>query len=173
MKKFLFLLILAGSLLPQAAAAHFLSTDGNIGAVLHIDPDDDPIINQNATFFFDITDKQGKFQFANCQCTVTVSESGQQLTSQPISSPNFSFIFPKKDVYRVSLIGAPNIAQSFQPFTIVWNLRVDRDQTSTTSSNSFLLFLGSHVIHLVLILAGSVIVIYQVNQQKKEERKKK
>lgn len=55
-----FLFMITGLLLvfalPQTASAHVLQTDGSIGAVLHVDPDDNPIIGEKATFFFDLKD---------------------------------------------------------------------------------------------------------------------
>ncbi len=49
-----FLLIIAAVLvvLPHIGFAHILSTDGRIGAVMHIDPDDNPIAGQPTKVLF-------------------------------------------------------------------------------------------------------------------------
>ena len=124
------------------AEAHFLSVDGNIGTTLHIDPDDAPIANQTATFYFDIADKTGEFNIAHCNCVASISEGGHQLFSQQIgqdgfSDASFSYTFPQIDVYHVQLKGTPNPVNSFQPFTIGWDIRVDQSAgTSTVSAGS-------------------------------------
>lgn len=40
------------------ASAHFLQKDGSISFVLHIDPDDDPVIGRLATLSFEISDEK-------------------------------------------------------------------------------------------------------------------
>lgn len=176
MKKLLatLLLVLAFS---SPVSAHFLSTDGSIGAILHIDPDDDPIATQTATFFFDLKDKQNKFSLPECECTGVVMENGQILLSQPLgqaslTSPSFSFVFPKKDVYQIELTGTPLQPNGFQPFTIKWNIRVDRDPTTTTQNSSFSLF-WLHWWHLGLIVVASIYVIAQARADQKRQKEKK
>ncbi len=46
-----------GFLLPSPAAAHILASDQVIGAVLHIDPNDNPIVNKVSGFFLEFKDK--------------------------------------------------------------------------------------------------------------------
>ena len=161
--------LLSSSLLlgrASVAEAHFLSADGSVGAILHVDPDDDPIAGQTATFLFDIKDKQGKFQLADCDCKVVVQENGQELASQPLSqagpsTASFSFVFPKKDVYKVQLIGSPLQPNGFQPFTINWDLRVDRQAGEAASGPGALAaFLAGHVIYLVLIGGALAAIAY-------------
>src|SRR5438045_57931 len=73
---------------PHIVSAHVLKTDGNIGAVLHIDPDDDPIAGSQASFFFEFKDIQGKFQSQNCDCTFSIAEDGKEIFSQPLFQNN-------------------------------------------------------------------------------------
>ena len=72
---FIFLLFLICTVNVQA---HILKTDGSIGAVLHIDPDDDPIARQSSYFFFEFKDKQNIFKLENCDCKITIFEQGKQ-----------------------------------------------------------------------------------------------
>lgn len=60
-----FLIFAVFLILPTIASAHVLKTDGSIGAVVHIDPDDDPIIGKSANFFLEFKDTKNKFQLAN------------------------------------------------------------------------------------------------------------
>src|SRR5882672_6466726 len=55
--------------------AHFLASDRNIGAVLHVDPNDQPIAGSQTSFFFEFKDKQNKFKAENCDCTFAIDEN--------------------------------------------------------------------------------------------------
>ncbi len=128
---------------PLPAYAHILKTDGNIGAVLHIDPDDDPFVGQQASFFFEFKDKQNKFTPQNCDCTFSITEDGKEIFSQPLfqnnSSPSLDnasvfFTFPEKNVYQVKVTGKPNPADAFQKFTLTYDVRVARTTNSSTTT---------------------------------------
>src|ERR1051326_4919897 len=62
-------------------SAHFLQTDGNISAVLHLDPDDDPIVARQAYLSFEVTDASKHFSAQNCNCQLTITQGGNQLLS--------------------------------------------------------------------------------------------
>lgn len=158
MKKQLFslltLLFLTISFSPKAYA-HILQSDGSIGALLHIDPDDSPIAGKQSVFFFEFKDKQGKFSSQNCDCVFMVVENGNTIYSQPLfqnlttSSSNVSifYTFPQKDVYQVKVVGKPITPIAFQPFTLVWNWRVDQQVENIPVHN--INFFSAHVPHIV------------------------
>lgn len=56
---FICLIVLGVLILPASVSAHVLITDKNnqIGSVLHITPDDDPIAGQPSALYFDIESK--------------------------------------------------------------------------------------------------------------------
>ena len=157
----------------SVVSAHFLETDKTIGAVLHTDPDDDPIANQTATFYFDLKDTQNKFQLANCNCMVIITEQGRQLVSQPVSnagatSPTFSYTFPGKDVYQVELTGTPYQAGQFQAFHLKWDIRVTRDATSVNTPSPLVQFLAGHILHAILLGGAAGIVVYATYKERRE-----
>ena len=138
MKKILIILLL-GMVIPLNATpvqAHVLKTDGNIGVVFHVDPDDDPIPGQTANLYFLIDDKTKKFDLAKCQCTVSLIEQGKPISSQPLTANNetkpsiwgasMSYIFPSRDVYQIILKGTPIEPNTFQAFNLSWEFRVDK-----------------------------------------------
>jgi hypothetical protein len=180
MTKHIFILAFATLILLPAsqAQAHFLATDNQIGAVIHIDPDDDPIVGQPATFFFDIKDRQVQYAPVNCTCTVVIKEAGQVVDTEPVTSTgvdsaSFTYTFPKRDVYSIDLTGQPLSSGQFQPFSLHWDIRVDRTGMGSSEPNRLLVFLGGHVAHLILIIGASVFLVVQLERERYKERKAK
>jgi hypothetical protein len=123
----------------QPTWAHVESHDRKIGAILHIDPDDDPIVGQPATFYFEFKDQNNKFQPAKCNCVFLVSENGNVLYTNSLTAGNSnptldnlsqSFTFPQKDVYQVQVKGTPLTPNDFQSFTLNYDVRVAKDSGS-------------------------------------------
>jgi hypothetical protein len=148
--------------------AHVLQTDGSIGAVLHLEPEDDPIIGQPAQFFFEFKDKDHKFSPKECECFVFVLQDGKEIYRQPLFDPvtldtSFSYTFVQKGVYTIKVVGKPIVAHAFQPFSLTYDRRVTRespdsvDPTTTASSlkdprNWFLQ-------HIVYVLGGGILLL--------------
>lgn len=163
-------------LYPTPVSAHILATDGSIGAVLHTDPDDDPIAGIKTGLYFAFKDKQNKFQPAICNCTFYVYEGGQMIYYNILLSdtPNPTldniavfYTFPKKDVYQVIVSGTPQTTGAFQSFSLKYDIRVARDQVPAniaasvpSSSQNWFSF---HLIHIIgigiisLFLVGALI----------------
>jgi hypothetical protein len=129
------LVVLALALAPDAAFAHVLKSDGSIGAVMHVKPDDDPIVGQPAEFYFEFKDKLGKFKPELCDCNFLVLQGGrtvferklfQSNTASGLDSALLSYTFPQKGVYHIRVAGQPVRSGSFQPFELEYNLRVSR-----------------------------------------------
>jgi len=157
---FFFLAILFLFFSPSHISAHELTSDGTIGAVMHIEPEDDPVADQQSTFFFELKDKTGKFSSSHCTCTFSVKQHGKIIFSQPLiqnsqaADENISpvvFTFQDRDVYQVTLEGKPNPESAFQPFALVYDVRVDRTQQGKESASNnkkviavfFILLLGN------------------------------
>lgn len=139
-KYLIFLSILTvGLMLPTVASAHVLKTDSSVGAVLHINPEDDPIIGQNASFFFEFKDTQNKFKPEDCECTFSIIQGNKEIHSQPLfqnnSKPSLTnaaafYTFPEKGVYQIKVIGRPTKTNAFEPFTLTYDIRVARETDS-------------------------------------------
>jgi hypothetical protein len=152
--------------------AHFLATDKNIGAVLHVDPNDEPIAGSQASFFFEFKDKENKFNPQNCDCTFFISENEKVIFSQALfqnnSSPNLTnasvfYTFPQIDVYEVKVVGKPLTPNAFQPFTLTWNFRVDQQANAneqTISEQNSSNFFSTHLIHFWTI--GIFIIFFLI-----------
>lgn len=168
----LFLLLLASCLswLNSPAYAHILLTDGSIGAVVHVNPEDDPVIGQPASFFFEFKDKTNKFSPADCDCQYSLAQNGKVLTSgnlfadtetPSLDNASFNYSFPEKGVYSIIITGKPKTNGSFQSFKLEDTIRVERGSEAdslpeaSTKSNWFAL----HTIHFVVLGIGSAIAL--------------
>lgn len=107
-KKLLILITLLGvSLIPASALAHELVRDqsGGAGALVYIDPDDDPIAGQPATLFFEFPDNTMTAKSSKASLTIT-DERGAAATV-PIkadgSSLSGTYVFPRQGSYQIKL----------------------------------------------------------------------
>lgn len=149
------------------ADAHVLKSDGSVGAILHVSPDDDPIAGVQTDFFFEIKDKSGTFVPDNCICTASILQNGTEVYSQPLfannASPNLdnaslSYVLPQRDVYVVQMKGKPIGKGTFEPFTLSWDIRVERDQkpeSQTTDNNDVLPYI--YALAAVSIVVGVIL----------------
>jgi hypothetical protein len=148
----------------QPVSAHILETDGSLGAVLHINPDDDPIAKVQAVFFLEFKQKNGQFNPQNYACVVSITQDEQVIYSQNLfdmsSSPDssgfsFSYVFPKKALYKLVVSGIP-VAGESPPFTLIYDIRVEREQEAVrTKSPPW----GSRYLVLATLLAVAALII--------------
>lgn len=156
------LAIFAGLLIPVAAEAHVLKTDGQIGAVLHIDPNDDPIIGQPATFYFDIKDKQQKFSLDKCDCRFVVAQDGKELANQAFDQTTLpTYTFTAAGVYQVVASGQPISGSTFQQFKLAYDLRVSRSSREKTHGT---------VVYPIGVVAGLFVIVFLFKVFKKGSR---
>jgi hypothetical protein len=160
----LILIAALAAIVPKIASAHVLKTDGSIGAVMHIDPDDDPIVSEPATFFFEIKDKQNKFTPEQCDCSANILRDGKTIFSaalfkdssnNTINYPTFSYTFPERAVYTVQVVGKPLSDGAFQPFTLNYDVRVSRVPATGAAAPSSAA--PNHTIHYIIFGAGFLI----------------
>lgn len=102
-------------------SAHVLKTDSDIGAVLHIYPDDDPIVNESSNLFFEVKDKSGTFSWSTCVCKMHILLDGKEEYVGPVGQSGSSYIFPKKGIYQVQLSGES------PEFLLSYDVRVSRE----------------------------------------------
>lgn len=145
MKIFFTLLLFTFVLInPQAVSAHVLKTDGSIGAILHVDPNDAPTVGKQSSIYFDLKDKNNKFKLENCDCTASVSRNNTELFSHPHSDDSpIPFIFPEKGVYTIAISGKPTSGDSFKPFSLEWDVRVEGSETTLNFKLSQIIFFSS------------------------------
>lgn len=130
---------------PIPVAAHYLMTDGTMGVLIHLDPDDDPIAGESATFYLDFKDKSSQFLLEDCNCTVTITKgdtSVLQTTMEGQKGLSYlqKYTFPAKGVYQLQITGKPKKANTFKAFKVTYDIRVSRQSaalaTETTNATT-------------------------------------
>jgi hypothetical protein len=119
----------------ESIYAHELAADKNVGALMHIEPNDDPKVGILSTVWFDLVKKGGqKISLAECDCafslykatartpvvTPTLIESTAEKSKSVLSA---QVTFPERGAYRLVLSGKPKGKNNFNPFTLRWTVR--------------------------------------------------
>ncbi|NMG05490.1 hypothetical protein [Brasilonema sp. UFV-L1] len=131
------------------AIAHKVTTSADVGATLHIEPNDNPRAGESAKTWFALTRKGGKMiPLAECNCKLVVyaephSPKEPPLLEpplQPVSAeryqgvPGTEITFPRPGAYQLQLRGKPkNGGQSFQPFELKFAVTVAAGSAVTNS----------------------------------------
>jgi hypothetical protein len=152
--------------LPLPASAHVLESDGPIHAILHVNPSDAPVATQSANLLFNIADDQNSFQFALCECQLTVTSGGRTVlqhtltTADALNSVNavVPYSFPKAGVYSIRLEGRPAIPNGFHPFTVNFEQRVEAPPTPPAKSPSLSSWLLYGITALAVVGAAFLII---------------
>ena len=124
----LFVLLLSMVFSPFASA-HVLKTDGTIGAVLHVKPDDAPVAQTPITYELSFQDSKGNFSLTDCACSIAFATGGkitgtQQLDATTPTLSRNTYTFPESGMYTFSITGSPKNNASFRPFHLTYSVRV-------------------------------------------------
>ncbi|MDM9382123.1 hypothetical protein QUB80_15580 [Chlorogloeopsis sp. ULAP01] len=139
--KYILLLVLFVDFLSHtsAAFAHQVKTTGDVGAILHIEPNDNPRAGERTKAWFALTRKGGRvIRLAECNCQLKVyaepHASGeppllepalQALTAERYQGvPGTELTFPRQGTYQLQLRGKPKTGASFKPFELKFNVTV-------------------------------------------------
>lgn len=142
----------------EPASAHVLKVDGHIAAVLHINPDDDPISGVPTKYLLFFDDETNRFTLAACTCQVSIQEHGKTIATEsiyptsPTDSSN-SYTFPNPDVYTLVVSGRPKRSASFQPFSLSYLVRVSGGVGATAQPFPFMLGVGLTGAMALILLA--------------------
>lgn len=156
------------ALLTSSVSAHILLTDGSIGAVVHISPEDDPIVGQNADFFFEFKDKTNSFNPQNCDCRYHVLLNEKKIASgnlfggdvEPsLDNASFSLVFPEKGIYTLLINGKPFTPGEFDEFTLKETVRIERTPESPSETKIKTNFFTTHYLFLKVFGVGLVIFL--------------
>ena len=140
------------------AEAHVLKQDNGIAAVMHIEPDDNPLANQPIKIALSFASSQGGFNLAHCRCQAAIIQNTKQLQQVALKpalagatlEAGATLTFPTAGVYDLNVTGAPTDG-SFSSFKLDYLLRVasplsDHSVNSSSSSGVLLIGFGSVII---------------------------
>lgn len=103
-----FLLVCSLFLLPGHVSAHVLIKDkaSGTGAILHVNPDDDPIAGERASLFYDIRDSSINPSSSDATLSITDDQGVTSAVPSEIrgSSVSATYNFPRQGLYRIRLV---------------------------------------------------------------------
>ncbi|MEO0946605.1 MAG: hypothetical protein AAFY11_00370 [Cyanobacteria bacterium J06641_5] len=123
---------------PQAAA-HQIEVSRDVGATLHVEPNDRPRAGVETLVWFALTQKGGRgIPLAQCNCQLEVYPQPETTTPlltpalRAVSAERFQGIpgaditFPKAGGYLLKLSGTPTGEIQFDPFELTFEVLVTR-----------------------------------------------
>jgi hypothetical protein len=157
-------------------SAHITVSDGDVDVFVHIDPDDQPIPGEPATFFISIDDQKHTFDIKKCDCALTITQNEKKIFHQALTPTGNTysngvegvvFSFPKEGIYQIAIGGVPTEKNLFQPFTINYNLRIENGQTTAEETSMHMhTSMGLHILHYALFgIAFIWAIIYGIRQE--------
>ncbi|BAY62888.1 hypothetical protein NIES22_29640 [Calothrix brevissima NIES-22] len=133
-----FLLLLAVNY-PSSTSAHTVKIAADVGATLHIEPNDNPQAGKPAQAWFTLTRKGGKaIALKDCNCQLAVYAQPHTAGEPPLLEPSLQAItadkyqgtpgaeitFPKPGAYQLVLKGKPIAGGNFSPFELKFDVTV-------------------------------------------------
>ena len=166
MSRFRVVLIFLCLLLPALSSAHILLIDKKIAVLLHVDPEDDPKVGEEAHFFLEFTDKDDLLRIERCQCRFIIASEGTDLfeisatsskTTLKGNALSFPFTFPVKGIYTFTVIGGPLQDEEFKAFKMVYEIEITRgaraDKTQANTKKT------GHTLHSAAALVAALFVV--------------
>ncbi|MFN6541323.1 MAG: hypothetical protein RM021_033950 [Nostoc sp. EkiNYC01] len=131
------------------AAAHKVEVAGNVGATLHIEPNDNPRAGEASQAWFALTRRGGKvIPLAQCNCRLAVYAepyaAGEPALLEPALKPvaveryqgipGAEVVFPKPGIYELQLNGEPASGARFKPFEFKFEVTVAGGSRANTQN---------------------------------------
>jgi hypothetical protein len=149
-------------LLSPSVSAHTLKADGMISAVLHFQPDDDPMSNKPSEYILFLNDSTKRFSLGDCDCTISIKKDGKTISTSPMQLNTQGVIggsitFAEAGAYEVIFEGSPHNKDEFQPFTLKYLEQVAPNPDTGRPSLSF--YLGISVVVVIMLVIALVIKV--------------
>ncbi|MCP6761069.1 MAG: hypothetical protein NHB32_20505 [Fischerella sp. CENA71] len=141
MSNYLLLLFIFVNFLSEIhpAFAHKVKTTADVGATLHIEPNDTPRAGEETRAWFALTRKGGKvIPLAQCDCQLLIYAEPHASGEPPLLEPSLKsvsaerykgipgaeIIFPRAGSYQLLLFGKPIAGSKFKPFQLKYRVTV-------------------------------------------------
>jgi hypothetical protein len=132
----------------QPSFAHKLKASTDVGATLHMEPNDNPRAGEPAKTWFALTRKGGEtIPLKDCDCKLVVYAEPHTPGEPPLIEPSLKPVaierykgipgteitFPKLGSYQLHLSGKPSSGKTFQPFELKFDITVATGTASITA----------------------------------------
>jgi hypothetical protein len=139
-------LIVSSITINQSAEAHKVKTTEDVGATIHIEPNDNPRAGEVSKAWFALTRKGGKvIPLSKCKCQLAVYAEPHAVKEpallepalQPMTVerykgiPGAEITFPRPGAYQLQLRGKPASGESFKPFELKFEVTVAAGSAKT------------------------------------------
>lgn len=163
MKKIIFLFVLCIFLFnKESVHAHTAEGVGSIKVLMHAEPDDRPLINQETVLHFQIDDSSKEFNVKDCDCTITIYRDRKKLLTKPVTevkkanslyNATATVTFDKEGTYYI-------IFDSKSPgFFTELELEVGKSMMDTKNNSGIANYVT--YVYLVLIVGVTVFLVYK------------
>lgn len=190
----LLLALIVFAFLNSPAFAHQVKIANDVGATIHIEPNDNPRAGEVSQAWFALTRKGGKvIPLKDCNCQLAVYSKPRKPgeaalltpTLKPISAeryqgiPGADITFPKPSAYQLQLSGKPSGGENFQPFEFNFEVtvaagtsqpkpvptnRLELKQESTQMPSSLLYQAALILVSIGAIVTIALLVMRQIKQ---------
>lgn len=131
--------------------AHETERTGNVGATLHIEPDDSPRAGETALTWFALTQRGGKIiPLEECNCQLALYAKPHQEGTAPLQQPQLKAVsvsryqkipgadltFPAAGAYELELTGAPKPGANFSAFKLEFDVNVAPGAANPSASTA-------------------------------------
>ncbi|MCC5634353.1 hypothetical protein LC593_00510 [Nostoc sp. CHAB 5844] len=131
--------------------AHKVQVAADVGATLHLEPNDNPRAGEPTQAWFALTRKGGQtIPLAQCNCQLAVYAEPHtpgepallEPSLQPVTAERFQGIpgneitFPKPGIYQLQLSGKPAKGNSFKPFQVQFEVTVAAGSENTQNTQN-------------------------------------
>ncbi len=136
----------------RSAFAHELKINDEVGATLHITPNDAPRAGEQALLVFEFRTREGTFDVTTCDCRLRIMDNTNIVADQPLAERT-SFIFPHPGIYIVETVGPT--------FDLRYDVRVVEGKVASSAPTR-----PDHTFHLILAIGLAVFTIVVLIRQK-------
>ena len=157
-------------MMPSAASAHVLKVDGDLGAILHILPDDAPVVGVPVTYQLSFQEGSEDFSLENCYCRISFVADGEMIMQDWLAASSArvsenTVTFEEPGLYSFQVTGAPKAGAVFEPFTLEYSVRVSSGQEEMQPI-PVLLWVG-------IGMGAALILLYANTQDNDKDRRAK
>jgi hypothetical protein len=155
-------------LLASPVLAHELLTDQKIGAVIHVEPNDEPVAGEQAVVFFQFKDIDDEFTPQACDCEVSILQEERQIYItqlwQDVAEPTLDnayvkYTFPQAGEYEVRIHGEPRTGSEFAHFELEYDVHVAPAPVIQPQEKPAPSWVRTHTFHLIAAIGLTLVTV--------------